>query len=111
IHSILVSTQFLLENILSDFSFFKNYSFLKIIEPGTRQLSLMGLKKFHKVQDILLPTQSDTETYHEVARKTEELMGSLVFYNPIKKVFIDLSQVAKLETKTNEEYTVQYQSA
>lgn len=96
-----ISVQYRLETILHDLDFLKNYGFYLILEPGYKQLSLSGISQYHRVKEIVLPTQTNLATYEELLEKTEGLVGKLVFYNPIKKIFLDLSKYMEVEIKPN----------
>lgn len=86
-----ITVQFMLEALFMDLDFLRNYGFYIIVEPGHRQLNLMGLERYHQIRDIILPTQANAQTYEELVEKTRELVGKFVFYNPVKKTFLDLS--------------------
>lgn len=85
-----ITIQYILESFLIDLDFIKNYGFYFILEAGHRQLSLQGTAEHHRVKDIILPTQVNIETHEELLHKTENMVGHFVFYNPIKKQFLDL---------------------
>jgi len=108
----LISMQYLLERILIDIEFIINYGFYKIVEPGSVQLSLYGLRKYHNLREIILPTQSGPKIREELTEKTADFTGKCVFYIPVKKVFLDLSPFLYLQNsnKTKEgEYKLVFQ--
>ncbi|MCS6985095.1 MAG: CHAT domain-containing protein [Leptospiraceae bacterium] len=104
-----ITVQYILETILHDIDFIKNYGFYLILEPGYRQLSLSGISHFHRLKEIVLPTQTNLETYEELLEKTEHLIGKLVFYNPIKKIFLDLSKYMEVQITTDKGSSPLYQ--
>lgn len=95
----IVTSEFFMESLLLDLDFLKHYGFYFIAEPGIKQLSLMGSEEHHHVQDILLPTQSHAEAYQEILEKSERYVGHCVFYNPVKKIFLDLSPYLSLDVE------------
>ncbi|MDH5719055.1 MAG: CHAT domain-containing protein [Spirochaetia bacterium] len=110
IESYQITVQYFLELILMEIEFLKNYGFYKITEPGSRQLSLAGLIENHKIKDIILPTQQNLISEEEILKKTSDLVGNLVFYNPVKKIFLDLSSYMDIDITTSKDkkYSIQY---
>ncbi len=100
--SLIISLEFFLESILIDLDFLKHYGFYFITEPGHRQLSLSGTEVFHTIIEILLPTQMQSDTIHELLDKTQPLVGHCVFYNPVKKIFLDVSPFLDLQITQDE---------
>ncbi|MES0489297.1 MAG: CHAT domain-containing protein [Leptospirales bacterium] len=87
----LISMQYLMERILIDIEFIINYGFYKVIQPGSVQLSLYGMRRFHNIREIVLPTQSGPKIREELTEKTANFIDKCVFYIPVKRVFLDLS--------------------
>ncbi len=94
--SFIITIQYLIEGFLMDIEFIKNYGFYRIVEPGHRQLNLNGLRSNHRIREIILPTQANSETQEELLKKTSEIIGHCVFYNPVKKIFLDLDPFLEL---------------
>ena len=92
-----ITMQYLLETILLDFDAVRNYGFYRIMEPGYRQLSLQGTTEYHGMRDIILPTQANVTVFNEITEKTTSLVGKCVFFNPIKRIFLDLSPYMNLK--------------
>ncbi|MDH5718141.1 MAG: CHAT domain-containing protein [Spirochaetia bacterium] len=110
-----ITIQFFIETLLIDLEFLKNYGFYKIIEPGSRQLSLAGILDSHKIREIVLPTQHNLSIEEEIIKKTSDIIGKLVFYNPIKRIFLDLSPFMDIEllagkNKLDNQYKLVYKS-
>ena len=107
-----ITVQYILETFLHDIDFLKNYGFYIVLEPGYKQLSLAGIPSYHRVKEIILPTQTNLATYEELLEKTESLVGKFVFYNPIKKIFLDLSPYVEVlirnESKKDYIYQLRY---
>lgn len=97
-----ITLQYLLESLLLDIEFLKNYGFYCIVEPGHRQLSLSGKAKHHRIKEILLPTQANLDTHEDLLEKTRDIVGHCVMYNPIKKTFIDLHQYLRMQVDNRE---------
>lgn len=97
IESYEITGQYILETILLDLDPIRNFGFYRVMEPGHRQLSLQGLLVYHGMRDIILPTQTNISVFNEVNEKTTSLVGKCVFFSPIKRVFIDLSEYMVLK--------------
>jgi len=102
IESFVITIQYLVEGFLMDIEFVKNNGFYRIVEPGHRQLNLSGLRNHHRIKEIILPTQANSETQEELLKKTSELIGRCVFYNPVKKIFLDLDNYLELSVNSSE---------
>ena len=108
IESYIITIQYLVEGFLMDIEFLKNYGFYRVVEPGHRQLNLMGLRNHHRIKEIILPTQANRETQEELARKTTDLVGHCVMYNPVKKIFLDLADYIQIEIQTSKGNAQEY---
>ena len=86
-----ISLQYLLERLLIDIEYLKNYGFFKIKEPGYVHLSLYGLEENHAMKEITLPTQLDAGTLEELTIRSSSLIGKCIFYIPVKRIFLDMS--------------------
>jgi|GEM_PF-680031 len=86
-----ISLQYLLERLLIDIEYLKNFGFYLVQEPGYVQLSLYGLSRYHLKKEITLPTQIDSDILEELTIRSSSLTGKAVFYIPVKRVFLDLS--------------------
>ena len=91
-----ISLQYLLERFLIDIEYLKNYGFFKIRQPGYVHLSLYGLSKYHTVKEITLPTQMETRILNDITIRSSSLIGKCVFYIPVKRIFLDLSNFMEL---------------
>ncbi|MDH4262326.1 MAG: hypothetical protein OEV78_04695, partial [Spirochaetia bacterium] len=91
IEGYVISLQYLLERLLIDTEYLKNYGFFKINEPGYAHLSLYGISRYHSIKEITLPTQTDTTILEELTIQSSSLTGKCIFYIPVKRIFLDLS--------------------
>jgi hypothetical protein len=103
-----ISLQYLLERLLIDIEYLKNYGFFKIKEPGYAHLSLYGLAKYHAIKEITLPTQTDENTFKELTIRSSALTGKCIFYIPVKRVFLDMSPFLDLNTTDEKNSDSQY---
>lgn len=102
--AVMITAQYLIEALLIDLDFLRHYGFYLVVEPGYRQLSFQGVARFHSHRDIILPTQANAQTYAELMEKTSRLIGSCVFYSPVKKTFLDLSPYMRIATAGEGDY-------
>jgi len=103
-----ITMQYIIENFLMDLEPLKNSGFYRIIEPGHKQWSLKGVTENHNLKDVLLPTQATKTNYNLLLEKTQSLIGSFVFYNPIKKIFLDLSKFIEVSLVSKKDSSIEY---
>jgi hypothetical protein len=97
-----ISIQYLIERILLDLEYLKIYGLYRIGEPGYIHLSLNGLPAFHRMKEIILPTQTNEKILEEITIRTTSLIGKCVFYIPVKRVFLDLSGFLDIKISDND---------
>lgn len=104
-----VSLQYLMERMLMDMEFIKNYGLYRIHEPGVTHLSLKGCAKHHRLKEILLPTQRDSEIREELVSKSAQYTGKCVFYIPLKRIFLDLSPFLDINIISSDKEEMEYE--